>query len=75
MSAAAEAARARAAKKAVAQAIKVANVAAGSLATLAKDNIVNMLTITEEGGIQPLVDLVPNWRSNSAPRHCRRCCC
>ena len=58
LSAAAEAARARAAKKAVAVAIKVANVAAGSLATLAKDNVINMLTITEEGGIQPLVDLL-----------------
>ena len=56
--AAADAANARAARKAVESAIKVANVAAGALATLAKDNIVNQMMITEEGGIQPLVDLL-----------------
>ena len=55
---AAEKANERAAKKALAAAIKVATVAAKTLATLAKDNIVNMLMITEEGGIQPLVDLL-----------------
>ena len=47
-----------AAVKAIAAALKVANVAAGALATLAKDNIVNEIMITEEGGIPPLVELL-----------------
>ena len=47
-----------AAVKAIAAALKVSNVAAGALATLAKDNIVNQIMITEEGGIPPLVDLL-----------------
>ena len=47
-----------AAVKAIGAALKVANVAAGALATLAKDNIVNEIMITEEGGIPPLVELL-----------------
>ena len=51
-------AKARAAKNAAAVVLRVANVAAGALATLAKDNIINQLIITEEQGIPPLVDLL-----------------
>lgn len=43
---------------ALAAALKVSNVAAGTLATLAKDNIVNQIMITEEHGIPPLVELL-----------------
>ena len=55
--------RARAARKALTVALKVANVAAGALATLAKKHIVNQITITEEGGIPPLIELLK--KSNS----------
>ena len=55
---AAEHARARAAKKALSSALKTANVAAGALATLAKGNLINQITVTEEGGIPPLVELL-----------------
>lgn len=47
-----------AANKAAAAALKVSNVASGALATLAKDNIINQLMITEDGGIPPLVELL-----------------
>ena len=56
--AAAALAKTRATKQAMEVAIRVANVAAGALATLAKDNLVNQMMIAEEGGIQPLVDLL-----------------
>ena len=45
-------------QKARSKALGIANVAAGALATLAKDNIVNQLMITEDAGIPPLVDLL-----------------
>lgn len=37
---------------------KLSNTAAGALATLAKGNVVNQITIAEEEGIKPLVDLL-----------------
>ena len=58
MTAAEQVAKARHLKKQEGLAIKVANVAAGALATLAKNNDCNQIMITEEGGIQPLVDLL-----------------
>ena len=58
---AAEKANERAAKKALAAAIKVATVAAKTLATLAKDNIVNMLMITEE-------EVYSRWSTSCAQR-------
>lgn len=39
-------------------ALRLANVAALTLATLAKDNVVNQIMIAEEGGIPPLLDLL-----------------
>jgi len=39
-------------------ALRVSNVAAGALATLAKDHVVNQVIITEEDGIPPLVGLL-----------------
>ena len=47
-----------ASNSAISRALHTSNVAAGALATLAKDNIVNQVMITEEAGIQPLVDLL-----------------
>lgn len=41
-----------------AQALKTSKMAAGALATLAKENPVNQVMITEEGGIAPLVELL-----------------
>ena len=38
--------------------LKHANMAAGAIATLAKDNIMTQITITEENGILPLVELL-----------------
>ena len=43
---------------AITAALKSSNVAALALATLAKDNIVNQVMITEEDGIRPLVGLL-----------------
>ena len=48
------------AKKAAAAALKVANVAAGALATLAKDNTINQLMITEEVHDHGLPPLLPD---------------
>ena len=39
-------------------ALKLAIVAVGTLATLAKDNVVNQIMIAEEGGISPLLQLL-----------------
>ena len=39
-------------------ALRLANAAAGTLATLAKDNFVNQIIIAEEGGIPPLLELL-----------------
>jgi len=52
-----------AANRAAAVALKVSNVAAGALATLAKDNIVNQIMIAEDGGVPPLVYLLKNKSS------------
>jgi hypothetical protein len=46
---------------AITAALKKSNVAAGALATLAKDNIINQTMITEEEGIRSLSSLV--WSS------------
>ena len=54
----ADQAKAKAAKKALHAGLKVANIAAGAIATLAKANTVIQITVTEEGGISPLVDLL-----------------
>ena len=72
LTAAEQVAKARAMKKQEGLAIKVANVAAGALATLAKNNDCNQIMITEEGGIQPLVDLLktPAARTSRRPRRC-----
>ena len=51
-------AKMRAAKKALAAALRVATVAASALATLAKNNVSNQIRITEENGIWPLVELL-----------------
>ena len=48
----------QASNTAITAALKLSNVAAGALATLAKDNIVNQVMITEEEGIPPLVGLL-----------------
>jgi len=42
----------------VAAALKLSNVAAGALATLAKGHPVNSITISEEGGLLPLIELL-----------------
>jgi hypothetical protein len=42
----------------VAAALKLSNVAAGALATLAKGHPVNQITISEEGGLLPLIELL-----------------
>jgi len=42
----------------VAAALKLSNVAAGALATLAKGHPVNAITISEEGGLLPLIELL-----------------
>ena len=42
----------------VAAALKLSNVAAGALATLAKGHPVNQITISEEGGLVPLIELL-----------------
>ena len=50
---------------AITAALKKSNVAAGALATLAKDNIINQTMITEEEGIPPLVALL----NHKTPMH------
>ena len=37
---------------------KLSNMAAGAIATLCKGNVINQVTVTEEGGIPPLVELL-----------------
>ena len=49
----------------VASALKLATVAAGTLATLAKDAMVNQIVITEEGGIPPLLELLADKARSS----------
>ena len=49
-------------------ALQLATVAAGALATLAKEHVVNQITIAEEGGIPPLLELL---RDASPASHAR----
>ena len=49
----------------VAAALELATVAAGALATLAKDNVINVITITEEEGIPPLLELLKDSKTSS----------
>ena len=51
----------------VAAALKLSNVAAGALATLAKGHPVNAITISEEGGLLPLIELL----APGASKECR----
>lgn len=51
-------------KHSIARALKLATVASGTLATLAKDNVVNQVLITEEGSIPPLLELVKDKESS-----------
>ena len=60
-----------AAVKAISAALKAANVAAGALATLAKDNIVNQIMITEEHGIPPSSTCSRRRRRRTGPTHTR----
>ena len=55
----------RATPSGIASALKLATVAAGCLATLAKDHIVNQIIITEEGGIPPLLNLLNDKAATS----------
>ena len=52
----------------VAAALKLSNVAAGALATLAKGHPVNAITISEEGGLLPLIELLAPGASKECPR-------
>jgi len=60
---------------AITAALKKSNVAAGALATLAKDNIINQTMITEEEGIPPLVALLnhktPMHKADSYEHTCK----